>query len=104
MPLVSVEEAARALGLGRSKTYELIAEGALETVHIGRAARVPVDAIATFVERLRGHRTEAGEAPPRRAPNSSAGRSSESEVTQDWYAQVGIYRAVPAEQTTTLST
>ncbi len=52
--LLSVTEAARALGLGRSKTYELIASGDLEVVHIGRCSRVPVDAVAAYVERLRG--------------------------------------------------
>ncbi|MGH8992631.1 MAG: helix-turn-helix domain-containing protein [Acidimicrobiia bacterium] len=53
MLLLSVEEVARALGIGRSKTYELIAAGQLEAVHIGRAARVPVAAVEDFVERLR---------------------------------------------------
>jgi excisionase family DNA binding protein len=33
--------------------YELIAAGELETVHIGRAVRVPVDAVEGFVARLR---------------------------------------------------
>lgn len=51
--LVTIGEAARALGLGRSKTYELIAAGELEVVHIGRAARVPVEAIEEFVQRIR---------------------------------------------------
>jgi excisionase family DNA binding protein len=51
--LLSVEEVARALRLGRSKTYELIASGELETVHIGRSVRVPVDAIERFVDGLR---------------------------------------------------
>lgn len=34
--LCSIPEAAKALNLGRSKTYELIAEGRLETITIGR--------------------------------------------------------------------
>jgi len=51
--LLSVEEVARALRLGRSKTYELIASGELETVLIGRSVRVPVDAIERFVDGLR---------------------------------------------------
>ena len=51
--LVSIQEAGRALGIRRSKMYELIAAGELETVHIGRAVRVPVDAIVEFVARLR---------------------------------------------------
>jgi excisionase family DNA binding protein len=51
--LLSILQAARTLGLGRSKMYELIAAGDLEVVHIGRATRVPVDAVERFVERLR---------------------------------------------------
>ena len=51
--LLSLQEASRALGIRRSKMYELIAAGELETVHIGRAVRVPVDAIEEFVARLR---------------------------------------------------
>ncbi|HVE46909.1 MAG TPA: helix-turn-helix domain-containing protein [Acidimicrobiales bacterium] len=51
--LVTVSEAARILRLGRSKTYELIAAGALEVVHIGRCCRVPVDSVEAYVDRLR---------------------------------------------------
>lgn len=52
--LLSVEEAGTALGIGRTKTYELIAAGFLEAVHIGRCARVPVDSVERYVDRLRG--------------------------------------------------
>lgn len=51
--LLSVEDAARSLSIGRSKTYELIAEGALESVHIGRSTRVPVAALHDLLDRLR---------------------------------------------------
>lgn len=51
--LVSIAEAARLLSIGRSKVYELISDGELETVHIGRAARVPRVAVDDYVERLR---------------------------------------------------
>lgn len=51
--LLSIQEAGRALGIRRSKMYELIAAGELETVHIGRAVRVTVDAVEEFVARLR---------------------------------------------------
>jgi len=34
--LLSVVEAARRLGIGRSFVYELIAAGQIETIHIGR--------------------------------------------------------------------
>jgi excisionase family DNA binding protein len=42
--LLSVEQAAQALGIGRSTLYELIAAGEVETVHIGRSCRVPLEA------------------------------------------------------------
>lgn len=51
--LYSIAQAARALGVGRSTIYELIGAGDLEVVHIGRAARIPVEAIHAFVRRLR---------------------------------------------------
>jgi excisionase family DNA binding protein len=38
--------------LGRTKTYELVARGALPSVCIGRSRRVPVSALTSFVERL----------------------------------------------------
>jgi len=50
--LVRVQEAARLLGISRAKTYELISAGDLESVTIGRARRVPVDALTDFVARL----------------------------------------------------
>ena len=50
--LVTVAEAAELLGIGRSKLYELIGEGLIRTVHIGRARRVPVAALNDFVGSL----------------------------------------------------
>jgi excisionase family DNA binding protein len=50
--LLRVEEAAAWLGLGRTKTYELVARGALRSVCIGRSRRVPVSALVQFLERL----------------------------------------------------
>lgn len=50
--LVRPEEAARALGIGRSKVYELIAAGTLRSVKIGGARRVPATALAEFVAAL----------------------------------------------------
>jgi excisionase family DNA binding protein len=50
--LLSVEEAARSLSIGRSKAYELIAAGDLEAVHIGRSTRVPVCALHDLLDRL----------------------------------------------------
>ena len=51
--LFTVEEAARALGIGRTRMFELIQDGHVETVLIGRLRRIPVDALDVFVNRLR---------------------------------------------------
>jgi excisionase family DNA binding protein len=50
--LLSVPDAARALAIGRSKLYELIGDGQLGTVRIGRRRLVPAHEIARFVARL----------------------------------------------------
>jgi excisionase family DNA binding protein len=44
-----VEDAARYLSIGRSKTYQLLAEGALPSVRIGRSVRVPVAALERWI-------------------------------------------------------
>lgn len=54
--LLTVRQAAAALGVGRTTVYELIGAGDLEVVHIGRSARVPVAAVEEFVDRLRSPR------------------------------------------------
>ena len=42
-------EAARLLSISRSKIYELISEGVIESVRIGRSVRVPVQALHSFI-------------------------------------------------------
>jgi excisionase family DNA binding protein len=56
--LLTPTEAARALGIGRSEVYQLLAAGALESVHIGARRRISADALADLVRRLR-----SGDAP-----------------------------------------
>ena len=51
--LVTIPEAGAILGLSRTTMYELIGAGDIEVIHIGRAARVPVDSLAGFIDRLR---------------------------------------------------
>ena len=51
--LLTPTEAALALGIGRSKQYELMQAGVLESVHIGACRRIPADALADLVTRLR---------------------------------------------------
>ena len=52
--LVTPEEAARRLSVGRTTIYELIASGELQSVNIGRCRRVPVSSLSLFVNRLIG--------------------------------------------------
>jgi excisionase family DNA binding protein len=51
--LLTVEEAARRLTIGRTTCYKLIRSGALESVPVGRLRRVPAEAIPEYVARLR---------------------------------------------------
>ena len=57
--LLTVEEAARELSLGRSLLYELLLRGELRSVKVGRCRRIPRADLEAFVEELR-----AGSAAP----------------------------------------
>lgn len=57
--LLTVPEAARRLSIGRSTAYRLIEDGTLPVVHIGRAVRVPADALSEYVARLMASKTAA---------------------------------------------
>ena len=50
--LVRPEDAARVLGVGRTKVYELMRSGALRSVRVGGLRRIPVTALNEFVTRL----------------------------------------------------
>lgn len=50
--LLTIPQAADALGIGRTKTYELISTGELPAVRIGRAVRIPARAVEDFAIRL----------------------------------------------------
>ena len=52
--LVTPEEAARRLSVGRTTIYELMSSGELKSVNIGRCRRVPVSSLSSFVSRLIG--------------------------------------------------
>jgi excisionase family DNA binding protein len=63
--LLTPEEAAEVLSIGRTKLYELMADGDLLSVRIGGSRRVPIDAVNEFVARLED---EARLTPPAYAP------------------------------------
>ncbi|HZG94954.1 MAG TPA: excisionase family DNA-binding protein [Mycobacteriales bacterium] len=50
--LFTPDEAAHALAIGRSKLYQLLQVGELESVHIRTCRRVPAAALSNYVERL----------------------------------------------------
>lgn len=59
--VLTVEEAADRLGIGRTLMYALVMAGEVESVRIGRLRRIPTDALDTYVLRLRAcsHGSEA---------------------------------------------
>jgi excisionase family DNA binding protein len=50
--LLTPTEAAQALGIGRSKIYELLQTGELRSVRIGTCRRIPTDALEQFLAGL----------------------------------------------------
>ncbi|WP_019874563.1 excisionase family DNA-binding protein [Sporichthya polymorpha] len=60
--VLTVEQAAESLGIGRTLMYELISTGTVESVLIGRLRRIPAGALADYVERLRAANRHEGAA------------------------------------------
>jgi len=50
---VRVNDAARMIGVGRTKLYELISSGELEAIKIGKATRITMVSLHKLVERHR---------------------------------------------------
>lgn len=50
--LLTVDEAAERLGVGRSLMYELISSGEVASIRVGRLRRIAPEALATFVAAL----------------------------------------------------
>ncbi|MAO92891.1 MAG: hypothetical protein CMM78_04225 [Rhodospirillaceae bacterium] len=53
--LVSVRDAAHRLGIGRTRFYELLNCGEIESVHLGSRRLILCSSIDQFIERLRQH-------------------------------------------------
>lgn len=60
--LLTPEHAAEVLAVGRTKLYELLRTGALESVRIGAARRIPAAALTAYVEQLRENETADADA------------------------------------------
>lgn len=50
--LLTVEEAAKRLHIGRTKTYSLVRSGEIGSVQIGRLRRVPAEEVDAYAARL----------------------------------------------------
>lgn len=76
--LLTPEEAAEALSIGRSKLYQLLAAGALRSVTIGSSRRVPVEELRAFVEEIAGRGGRAGDTvEPGYSPSGGADASAQ---------------------------
>lgn len=61
--LLTIQQAAEALGLSNAHTYGYVLSGELRSIKLGKARRVPVAAIAEFIEYVSG---QGGSLPSRR--------------------------------------
>lgn len=50
--VLTVEQAAKRLNIGRTLMYELVSTGVVESVHIGRLRRIPLQALTNYVAKL----------------------------------------------------
>ncbi|TDO35876.1 AlpA family transcriptional regulator [Kribbella sp. VKM Ac-2527] len=51
--LLTVEEAAQRLGIGRTTVFGLVKSGELESIPLGRLRRIPAECITEYIDRLR---------------------------------------------------
>ena len=57
---VKVLDACEILGIRKTKLYELMDAGALPSIRIGGARRIPLDGLKQYLERLRAAGEAAG--------------------------------------------
>ena len=57
--LLTAEQAAKTLAICRTKIYDLLRKGELESVQIGTSRRIPYEALTEYVQRLRNDRSAA---------------------------------------------
>jgi len=51
--LLTIEEVAKRLSLSKSKVYRMTMDGELESLHIGRAVRIPEKAVNELINQNR---------------------------------------------------
>jgi excisionase family DNA binding protein len=60
--LLTPEEAAEVLAIGRTRVYALMRSGDLMSVQIGHSRRVPVEALTTYVAALTAQQSRSSHA------------------------------------------
>ncbi len=58
---ITPEEAANVLGIGRTFVYELIANGRLESIKLGRRRLIPMEALERLIAELREQQHQEAE-------------------------------------------
>lgn len=61
--LVTILEAAEVLALSRTVVYPLVMSGAIRSFQIGRARRIPVEALDEFIAKKEAETVPTGSAP-----------------------------------------
>ncbi len=56
--LLTVDDCARRLGIGRSHTYAYVLKGDIASVKLGRNRRITPEALEAFIERLQSDQVE----------------------------------------------
>jgi excisionase family DNA binding protein len=59
LSLLTVEEAARRLSVGRTTMYALLKDGQINSVRIGRLRRIPAAALTAYTDRLAAEQNAA---------------------------------------------
>lgn len=60
--LLTVEEAAEALSIGRSALYDLLRLGKIESIRVGRSRRIPRESLHRYVADALAHPDEVNAA------------------------------------------
>jgi excisionase family DNA binding protein len=50
MQYLSIKDVCRIIGIGKTKTYELLGNGSLTGIKVGRATRIDADELTKFLE------------------------------------------------------
>ena len=59
MQLLTIDQAKQRLAIGKSKLWQLIQRGEIRSIKIGRARRIPIEAIDEFIAREMADQDEA---------------------------------------------